>query len=409
MIRPVYTIPYLLIMLSMVFSACGERTDEPAPDVQREEEALHIPDAVEAAYRHSSLGFAISDKTEWEIQESTDRQDEKHMVLINLTKDGERVDIRAVDGEWQGLMPLVRLDQRARDAQQEIHIGGVQGLRTHLQRFGDDYVRIEKNDVIYEITGKPEIVDAVLDELIWFEPVSVEPERIEVQRVRQRDLPQPVRQWADNLMQLDMMPMAETMTYDSKQYVFATWGTRPTGGYDVRIREAVTRNGTLYVQLEYTRPGPDEMVTQAITHPFDIAVIDEPFEQVEFEKARREVPRTLARIRGIDDIKKIQAGSRSIKVFTPEPGSEVSDPVKITGIANVHEANVEYRVLDEDAQSIKSGFTTAAAAYEWGYYELEVSVGERLQAGDSFTVELFYTDMKDGERRDIVTIPLQMR
>jgi len=404
----------LLIILAMllIVSGCGERE---ANDVSEEYEQRvdheegTIPGVDEVVYRNVTLGFALAGKQDWQIQESIERQNDKQMVLLTVTKDDRKLDIRAVNAGWSGLMPLVRLDQRARDTQTDVEAGGAPGIRTHLQRFDEDYVRIEQNNIVYEFTGKPEIVDAILEELVLFEPEKIDPEQILVNRLQKDDLPQAVRRWIDNLMKLDMVPMAESMRYDDKFYIFATWGTRPTGGYEVKIQNAVFRDETIYVQLDFTSPGPDEMVTQAFTHPYDIAGIDDPDKPIQFERYRPDEPRTLAGIEGIDTLPEIQAESRSIKLFSPVPDTEVSDPVKVTGIANVHEANVEYRVLDESGDVVDRGFTTATAAYTWGYYEFEFSVRDHFESGDTFILELFYTDMKDGERRDIVSVPLRLQ
>jgi hypothetical protein len=403
----------LSILLFVVFAGCGERADEPLPDSLDtpegyDEAQLHEREA--ALYNNSVLGFALRGKSLWQFSENSESRNGKNMVLVSLTNENHSADIRAADRDWQGIMPLVRLDQHAGDEEKMFQIGDVQGSRTHVVRFGNDYVRIEKNNIIYEITGKPESVDAVLEEMIWFEPVTDEPIRVNMEHISRRDLSGDIRQWVDNCLALDMTPFADAMVYESKTYIFATWGSRPTGGYNVRIREALMdEHGDIRVRIEYTSPRPDEMVTQAFTHPVDIVVVDRAARNVLFEGYPSGTPRVMTQLRGIDSLREITAGSRSIKVFSPAPDSEVSDPVKVSGIANVHEANVEYRVFDYDGEKIKDGFTTAAAAIAWGYYEIDISLAEHLRSGDRFTIELFYTDMSDGEVRDVVALPLRMK
>lgn len=406
----VFTFTTLLVLL---FTGCGERADEPLPDSHdipevADEAQLHESEA--ALYNNSVLGFGLRGESASQVSETSEHRNGKNMALLTLAVEDQNVNVRAADKDWQGLMPLVRLDQQARDQEKVFQIGDVQGRRTHLPRFGNDYVRIEKNDIIYEITGKPESVDVVLEEMIWFEPVKDEPKRVDMERVSRRDLPERVAQWVDNCLALDMTPFADAMVYESKTYIFATWGSRPTGGFRVQIREAVIDDSDdLHVRIEYTSPRPDEMVTQAFTHPIDIAVVERAVRNVHFDRYSPDAPRVFTQLKGIDSLRDIKAGSRSIKVFSPEPDSEVSDPVKVSGIANVHEANVQYRVLNEAGEKIKDGFTTAAAAIAWGYYEFEISLGEQVGSGDRFTVELFYTDMSDGEVRDVVALPLLMK
>lgn len=410
--QPLMFLLTLSILLCILYIGCGERTDEP---LQEDRDTLEVYDKAriteteEELYRNPELGFAIQGNAAWQFSESDDRQNGRTMVLVTLTNEDHQIDLRVADKGWQGIKPLVRLDQRARDEEKEIQVGDVRGTRTHLQRFGNDYVRIEKNNIIYELTGKPDGVDAVLDELIWFVPITDEPERVTMERVSRNELPEEVQKWVDNCYSLDMAPFADSMVYESKTYIFATWGSRPTGGYSVRIQEAVVEGDELRVQVEYTRPRPGEMVTQAFTHPVDLAVVDQPFEKVRYETPRTGAPRAVSQLRGIDSLRDIKAGSASIKIFSPAPDTEVPDPVKVTGVANVHEANVEYRVLDETGAKIKEGFTTAASAQAWGYYEIEVPLGDEVQSGNRFTIELFYTDAKDGEERDVVSLPLRRK
>ena len=47
-------------------------------------------------------------------------------------------------------------------------------------------------------------------------------------------------------------------------------GTRPTGGYSVAITGARREGGTLVVEYVERRPGPDAILTQALTAPFHI-------------------------------------------------------------------------------------------------------------------------------------------
>ncbi len=65
-------------------------------------------------------------------------------------------------------------------------------------------------------------------------------------------------------------------------YILVTYGEKPTGGYVVEIDEVEKRDQTLVVTAEFTEPGEDEIVTQAITYPYDLAVVEETELPVEF-------------------------------------------------------------------------------------------------------------------------------
>jgi hypothetical protein len=47
-------------------------------------------------------------------------------------------------------------------------------------------------------------------------------------------------------------------------------GTRPTGGYEVEIRTARREGSALVIEYDEQVPGPDVVVTQALTSPFQI-------------------------------------------------------------------------------------------------------------------------------------------
>ncbi|MGM0369285.1 MAG: protease complex subunit PrcB family protein [Bacillota bacterium] len=52
--------------------------------------------------------------------------------------------------------------------------------------------------------------------------------------------------------------------------VYITLGQRSTGGYAIQIREIRKTEQTLIVTLKAVAPKPDQIVTQAITHPYDL-------------------------------------------------------------------------------------------------------------------------------------------
>jgi len=62
--------------------------------------------------------------------------------------------------------------------------------------------------------------------------------------------------------------------------VVLSWGEKPTGGYAITIEETSIEEGDLNVYYSLRSPGPDEIVTQAITYPEDSAEIPGEFEEV---------------------------------------------------------------------------------------------------------------------------------
>ena len=62
--------------------------------------------------------------------------------------------------------------------------------------------------------------------------------------------------------------------WDDSDVVVLALGSQPTGGYWAKIRSAQRVGPTLYIQAVANRPGPDEMVTQALTFPVAVAVVE---------------------------------------------------------------------------------------------------------------------------------------
>lgn len=102
-------------------------------------------------------------------------------------------------------------------------------------------------------------------------------------------LPEEVQEWIDGAREEFA---AQTMEYEDVLYLLVTYGEKPTGGYDVEITSIVEEADKLVVTVDFTEPGEDDIVTQALTYPYDLAMLDDPGLPVEFVAtgAETEVP-----------------------------------------------------------------------------------------------------------------------
>lgn len=84
----------------------------------------------------------------------------------------------------------------------------------------------------------------------------------------------------------------QTLVYEDILYLLVTYGEKPTGGYVVEITDITEKEGKLVVTAHFTEPGEDEMVTQALTYPYDLAMLEDPGLPVEFiaTGAETEIP-----------------------------------------------------------------------------------------------------------------------
>jgi Immunoglobulin-like domain of bacterial spore germination/Sporulation and spore germination len=97
----------------------------------------------------------------------------------------------------------------------------------------------------------------------------------------------------------------------------------------------------------------------------------------------------------------------AILVQTPIIGQRVSSPVVVSGTADVFEATVSLRILDENGTEIARTFTQATCGTGCrGNYSVSVSYTvDHEQPG---TVEVFETSMKDGSALHVVKIPVTL-
>jgi hypothetical protein len=97
----------------------------------------------------------------------------------------------------------------------------------------------------------------------------------------------------------------------------------------------------------------------------------------------------------------------AILVESPLIGQRVSNPVTISGTANVFEATVSIRILDQNGDEVARTFTTATCGTGCrGDYSVSVSydVG-REQPG---TIEVFESSAQDGSMINVQSIPVTL-
>lgn len=122
------------------------------------------------------------------------------------------------------------------------------------------------------------------------EQLPAEPDNDEgVEIVLPDQLPAEVEEWIEDSRQ---ELAGQTYELEGVLYLLVTYGERPTGGYDVEITDIAMQDDKVVVTAEFTEPAEDEMVTQALTYPYDLAMIEDPDLPVEFVAtgAETEIP-----------------------------------------------------------------------------------------------------------------------
>ncbi len=218
-----------------------------------------------------------------------------------------------------------------------------------------------------------------------------------------QQLPAEIQAWVEQSRQIFLRQMR---VFDGKAYILVTYGERPTGGYLVNITDLTVEQDSVVATVDFKRPGEGEIVTEAITYPYDLKVTDAVNLAVEYHVTGDEeyIPGLL----NIDYLKPVLAESDSVKIFSPAPEEIVSRQFKAEGIANVFEGTVLYLLLDSSRKELHSGFTTAAMG-DWGFFSIDISVSDNVSAGGKLYLQLYTESARDGSVQDMVEIPLTLQ
>jgi hypothetical protein len=97
----------------------------------------------------------------------------------------------------------------------------------------------------------------------------------------------------------------------------------------------------------------------------------------------------------------------AIVIQSPTAGQSVGSPVPISGTADVFEATVSLRLLDEDGNEIANGFTTATCGTGCrGTFE--ATLDYRVDHGQRGTVEAFEASAEDGHPINVADVPVTL-
>ncbi len=109
-----------------------------------------------------------------------------------------------------------------------------------------------------------------VNRMVYVETSDFDPDEtaLPFEQVNKENLPQSIADWANSNQETKGFHI---MTYDDTSYVLASAGQQPTGGYSVEITQ-INRisDNQAFVKAVLTTPGPEEIVTMALTYPYDV-------------------------------------------------------------------------------------------------------------------------------------------
>ncbi|HEV8228527.1 MAG TPA: Gmad2 immunoglobulin-like domain-containing protein [Candidatus Limnocylindria bacterium] len=99
----------------------------------------------------------------------------------------------------------------------------------------------------------------------------------------------------------------------------------------------------------------------------------------------------------------------TVAVYTPSRGDTVDRRFTVSGVSRTFEATTAWRVLDLSRRIVASGVTTASrgSSNVWGTYDFAVQLPASVSG--PVTLEVYWTNPRDGSETDVVQVPLLVR
>lgn len=227
--------------------------------------------------------------------------------------------------------------------------------------------------------------------------------QVNLDRPEKGDLSERVAAWLED--SLDMF-IGQQYRHDGKLYILVTYGEKPSGGYAVEITDLQYEQDRLVVTVNFIEPKKGDMVTDDLTYPYDLIVIDDPDLPVKFDAVGAE--EYIPTLYGLNQLLPVAAGSQFIKIFAPQPGETVPEFFTVHGIANVFEGTVQYQLTTGGGEEIAEGFATGMMG-DWGYFSFTVNLVGEVKSGTQLLLEIYSPSIispKDENRYNLVTLEL---
>lgn len=221
------------------------------------------------------------------------------------------------------------------------------------------------------------------------------------QIARLSDLPQPVRDWAEQYKYLDV---GTSMEYNGRVYLLYANPTQQKNA-DVEIAGITETDREIIVRV---RDLPGSNTGEDWRYPFalwSIRAVDKP---IRFEK-EGEI-QWVSSIVGAPSNFKLFVGRDYVHMYDSFPATNIILGTSeqngiVEGLARTFEATVNYRLVNSNGQLIKEDYVTAAAGMgDWGYFSIDIS-----DYPQTAIVEVFEYSAKDGSEINKVHYQLQVK
>lgn len=181
-------------------------------------------------------------------------------------------------------------------------------------------------------------------------------------------------------------------------YLLIAWGEKPTGGFTVGVEGAEHfLLGGIRVTALLEEPGPDDIVTQALTYPYQLIALEATHDTitVNFIGAPWFGDELGTPDNADPDVVLRAAG---------EPGEPVLNPLVVWGRARVWEATFSLVVEDGHNELARDVIMVADGGPSWAEFAVAVTLDRYTSPNGMVIAEV--EDASDGTTREVAQVPI---
>lgn len=176
----------------------------------------------------------------------------------------------------------------------------------------------------------------------------------------------------------------------TKTYILISAGEKPTGGFTVKLDEVtLVAPGSIVLTAQVIKPAPDAMVTQALTYPSILIVID---------------GEAIKQVQGTIDKESFDSNEKALSFENVKDGDITADSELSSWVEkNKIQAGIHYTGKGEYVYVLVS-----AGEKPTGGYSVDISKVVQTKPDEAFVNAVVNSPEKDAMVTDVITYPYQV-
>ncbi|HHY95354.1 MAG TPA: protease complex subunit PrcB family protein [Firmicutes bacterium] len=208
-----------------------------------------------------------------------------------------------------------------------------------------------------------------------------------------QDVPADLASWLDHSKQY---PGLFRFSTGDTAYLLISWGEKRTGGYSLTLKGMRTEGEVIVAEVELKAPAPGDPVTQVTTYPHLLVALPatEALFAAEFTGAA-----------WVPVGEGLPPCNPDFFIDAPSPLSEVTSPLRVGGVARVHEGT--FRVSIEDGHDVLGSATVRASRGAPGWGAFSTALSFRAPTNPFGHIIFSVQDPRDGRWVEKLGIPVE--